>query len=44
MMASNLYACRNDGDLELAQQYFELTRQFYTEAASRGCAMLLYIK
>jgi hypothetical protein len=44
MMASNLYACHDDGDLELAQQYFEQTREFYIEAAALGCAMLLYIK
>ena len=44
MMASNLYACHDDGDLELAHQYFEQTREFYIEAAARGYAMLLYIK
>jgi hypothetical protein len=44
MMASNLYACHNDGGLELAQPYFDQTRQFHIEAAARGCAMLLYIK
>lgn len=44
MTASEIYACRDESELELAQDYFEQMKQFYIEAASRGNAMLLYLE
>jgi hypothetical protein len=44
MTAAKIYACRDSEDLELAQQYLPQLQLFYTEAASEGRAMLLYIK
>jgi Domain of unknown function (DUF1877) len=44
MRADKVYACRDDGDRELALDYFRQLQRFYAEAASSGSAMLLYIK
>jgi|SRR5579859_329131 len=43
MKAAKIYACKDEGELELAQHYFQHVVQYYTEAASRGNAMLLYL-
>jgi hypothetical protein len=43
MKAVKIYACHDEGELELAQHYFEHLVQYYTDAASRGNAMLLYL-
>jgi hypothetical protein len=43
-MAANLYACREPGDLELAQAYFEKAEEFYAESATQGAGMLFYIR
>jgi hypothetical protein len=44
MTATEIYACRDSADLELAQEYLPQLRLFYSGAASDGRAMLLYIK
>jgi hypothetical protein len=44
MEAASIYACRDEGELELAQDYWEPLKQFYAGAAAVGDAMLLYIK
>ncbi len=44
MMAAEIYACRDSGDLELAQEYLPQLQLFYMEAAADGRAMLLYIR
>jgi hypothetical protein len=44
MVAAEIYACRDSGDLDLAQEYLPQLQLFYDEAASAGYAMLLYIK
>jgi hypothetical protein len=44
MMTAEIYACRDSGELELAQEYLPQVQLFYTEAASNDRAMLLYIK
>ena len=43
MKAAKVYACRNESDLELAQNYFAELCSQYEQAAERGAAMLLYI-
>lgn len=43
MMAANVYACRDESELKLAQHYFEQVVRYYSEAAHRGDAMLLYL-
>ena len=43
MKAAKIYACKDEGELELAQHYFQHVVQYYTEAASRGNAMVLYL-
>jgi len=43
MMAVRIYACRDEGELELAQHYFAQLKDYYSDAEKRGNAMLLYI-
>jgi hypothetical protein len=43
MQAAKIYSCRDEGDLQLAQDYFSQVRNYYDEAAERGDAMLLYL-
>jgi hypothetical protein len=43
-MAASLYACREPGDLELAQAYSDKVRDFYAESATQGAGMLFYIR
>jgi hypothetical protein len=43
MKAANIYACRDEGELSLAQDYFKQVCNYYDEAATRGDAMLLYL-
>jgi hypothetical protein len=43
MLAAKIYACRDEGELELAQHYFAQVVEYYDEAAKRGDAMLLYL-
>lgn len=43
MIAANVYACRDEGELALAQHYFTHIVAYYTDAAERGDAMLLYL-
>lgn len=43
MIAAEIYACRNESDLGLAQEYFAELVRYYADAASRGNAMLLYL-
>jgi hypothetical protein len=44
MMTAGIYACRDSGDLELAQEWLPQLQDFYRDAASDGRAMLLYIQ
>ncbi len=44
MESANIYACDSVEDLELAQAYFERMMHFYTDAAAKGNAMILYLK
>ncbi len=43
MKAARVYACRDEGELQLAQDYFTQVCNYYDEAATRGDAMLLYL-
>jgi hypothetical protein len=43
MVAANVYACRDESELKLAQHYFAQVVRYYSEAARRGDAMLLYL-
>lgn len=43
MSAAEVYACDDQGELELAQHYFEHLVRYYADAAARGNAVLLYI-
>lgn len=43
MKAAKIYACRDEGELQLAQDYFTRVCNYYDEAAARGDAMLLYL-
>ncbi len=43
MVAAKVYACHNEGELELTQEYFTRVVAYYVEAAKRGDAMLLYL-
>jgi hypothetical protein len=43
MVAAKVYACHNEGELQLTQEYFTLVVAYYIEAAKRGDAMLLYL-
>ncbi len=43
MVAANVYACRDESELKLAQHYFTQVVRYYSEAAHRGHAMLLYL-
>lgn len=43
MIAARIYACKDKGELDLAQDYFKHLSRYYTEAAANGNAMLLYI-
>jgi hypothetical protein len=43
MNAAKVYACHNEGELELTQHYFAQVAAYYTKAAKRGDAMLLYL-
>jgi|HubBroStandDraft_4_1064222.scaffolds.fasta_scaffold154397_2 hypothetical protein len=44
MIASEIYACRDEGELDLAQEYFEQLKSFYADSAARGSAILLYVR
>jgi hypothetical protein len=44
MMTAEIYACRDSGELELAQEYLPQLQLFYTQAASKDRAMLLYVE
>src|SRR5438445_3371877 len=41
--AAKVYACDDEGELKLAQHYFQLVVKYYAEAAKQRNAMLLYI-
>lgn len=43
MKAAKIYACRDEGELKLAQDYFTQVCTYYEEAAARNDAMLLYL-
>jgi hypothetical protein len=43
MKAAKIYACRDERELQLAQDYFTRVCNYYDEAAARGDAMLLYL-
>ena len=43
MKAAKVYACRDEGELQLAQVYFAQVCNYYEETAARGDAMLLYL-
>jgi hypothetical protein len=43
MVAAKVYACHNEGELQLTQEYFTMVVAYYDEAAKRGDAMLLYL-
>lgn len=43
MKAAEVYACHDQSDLDLAQEYFTQVLTFYQEAAARGDAVLLYL-
>jgi hypothetical protein len=43
MKAAKVYACRDEGELQRAQEYFTQVCNYYKEAAARGDAMLLYL-
>jgi len=43
MVAAKVYACHNEGQLELAQHYFAQVVAYYAKATKRGDAMLLYL-
>lgn len=43
MMAAKVYACRDEDELKLAQQYFSTVVSYCAEASERGDAMLLYL-
>ena len=43
MVAANVYACHDESELKLAQHYFAQVVRYYSGAARRGHAMLLYL-
>jgi hypothetical protein len=43
MKKAEIYACREESELELAQEYFVRVCKYYEAAALRGDAMLLYL-
>ena len=43
MTAAKVYACDDEGELKLAQHYFQHVVKYYAEAAKQKNAMLLYI-
>jgi hypothetical protein len=43
MVAANVYACRDESELKLAQHYFAQMVRYYGEITRRGDAMLLYL-
>jgi hypothetical protein len=43
MMKANIYPCKDDSELELAQHYFGQLSRYYADAAASGNSMLLYI-
>ncbi|MGA2812302.1 MAG: YfbM family protein [Candidatus Acidiferrum sp.] len=43
MKAAKVYACRDEGELQLAQMYFTQVYNYYEGTAARGDAMLLYL-
>jgi len=43
MMAARIYPCKDDSELELAQDYFEQLLRYYADAAANGNAMLLWV-
>jgi hypothetical protein len=43
MIAARVYACGDESELKLAQRYFAMVVRYYTEAAARGDAMILFI-
>jgi uncharacterized protein DUF1877 len=43
MVTAKVYACRDEGELKLAQHYFAQLVNYYAQAAERGGAMLLYL-
>jgi hypothetical protein len=43
MIASEIYACRDEGELGLALEYYGRLKPFYAESAARGSAILLYL-
>jgi Domain of unknown function (DUF1877) len=43
MLAAQIYACNDEGELELAMHYFDHMVRYYADAAAHGNAMLLYI-
>jgi hypothetical protein len=44
MIASEIYACRDEGELDLALECFGRLKPFYAESAARGSAILLYLR
>jgi len=44
MRASEIYACRDEGDLALAHEYLDRLKSFYAQSVARGSAILLYIR
>ena len=44
MIAAKIYACRDRGELDLAQECFARLKAFYAESAADGKCMLLYIR
>jgi hypothetical protein len=43
MKAAKVYACRDEGELRLAQDYFAQVCDYYDDDATRGDSMLLYL-
>jgi hypothetical protein len=43
MSAANIYACPEEEELEMVQHYFKRLVQYYSDAAAKGKAMLLWI-
>jgi hypothetical protein len=44
MVASEIYACRDEGERDLALECFERLKPFYAESAARGSSILLYLR
>jgi hypothetical protein len=43
MISAQIYPVRDEGELELAQDYFQQLSHYYADAAAAGNAMLLYV-